>query len=142
MRKTSKRKISKRKFSKKKSLRPKKTKNEKTKTENSVTKAYKSTKHFKHENITREFNLENRHYKTSKKPTSCQRQNCGEVGCNKRKANIVKLFSEEFDEIQDELYLINSNIYDIISSCYESISSKVVTNTFETESYLDTEDKY
>ena len=54
-----------------------------------------------------------------KKPTSC----------NKRKANIVKLFSEESKEIQEQLYLINSKENDIISSCYESISSEEETKT-------------
>jgi len=63
----------------------------------------------------------------------------------KRKANIVKLFSEEFYEIQEELYFINSTetmtllhkLYknDVVTSCYESISSKEEIETSEIESY-------
>ena len=46
------------------------------------------------------------------------------IDYNKRKANIIKLFSEEFDEIQEDLYPINPTSYDVISNCYESISLK------------------
>ena len=110
-------------------LTPKKTKTEKAKTEKSVNKPQKSSKHFRHKNLTQEnYNPQNRYYKRSKKPTSCQCQNSAEIGhksidYNKRKTNLVKLFSEEFEEIQTELYSINVNINEVISSCYESISS-------------------
>jgi len=48
----------------------------------------------------------------------------------------------KFEEIQEELYLINSNEYDEVTSWYESISSEAETETSETESYLDTENEY
>jgi len=50
----------------------------------------------------------------------------------KGKANIVKLFSEEFEEIQDELYPVTTNIHETVSSCYESINSEAETNTSKT----------
>ena len=85
-------------FSKKKPVKSQ-SKAKRVKTEKSVNKPQKTSKHFKHENLTQDnFNPENRYYKRNKKPTTCQCWNCGEIGhksidCNKRKANIVKLFS-------------------------------------------------
>ena len=64
------------------------------------------------------------------------------IDCSKRKAKIVKLFFKEFDKILDELYFINRNTHEAISSYYESISLEVDTYTSETKSYSDTEDEY
>ena len=89
----------------------------------------KRSEHFRHEHLSQEnFYPENRYHKRNKHPTACQCWNCGEIwhksiNCTKRKANIVKLFIEEFDEIQHELYLITFEHSNILSNCYESISS-------------------
>ena len=48
----------------------------------------------------------------------------------------------KFEEIQEELYLINSNEYDLVTSCYESISLEEEIETSETESYSDTKNEY
>ena len=148
--KTPPRKAPKRKFTKKKTIKPKKAKTDKAKTEKFVNKPQKSSKHYRHEKLSQEsFNPENKYYKRNKKPTACQCWNCGEIGhksidCTKRKDNIVRLFSEEFEEIQHELYLIISEKYDIISSCCECISSEEETEETETseeESYSETENE-
>ena len=120
-------------------MKPKKAKIENTKTEKSVNKPKKSTKHFRHERLSQEdVHPENRYYKRNKHPTVCQCWNCGEIGnksidCTKRKANIVKLFTEEFNEIQHELYPLTFEHSNILLSFYESISSNE-------DSILDTSD--
>ena len=134
-------------FSKKKPLKSK-SKAKRVKTEKSVNKPQKTSKHFKHENFTQEnFNPENRYYKRNKKPTTCQCWNCEEIehksiDCHKRKANIVKLFSEEFEEIQEELYTVDPTIHEVISSCYESISSESYTDSTESLEESESEDEY
>ena len=121
---------------------------DKAKTEKLVNNPQKSGKHFRHEKLSQGyFNPKNRYYKRNTKSTSCQCWNCGEIGhksidCYKVKANIIKLFSEEFEEIQKDLYLINSKEYDMVSSCYESISSEEETETSEIESSSEAEDEY
>ena len=113
-----------------------------------MNKPQKTSKHFKYENLTQKnFNPENRYYKRNKKSTTCQCWNCGEIGhksidCNKRKANIVKLFSEEFEEIQEELYMIDPSIHEVISSCYESISSESYTDSTEILEESESDDEY
>jgi len=135
------------KFSRKKPLKSK-IKSKRFNVEKSVNKPQKTSKHFKHENLTQEnFNPENRYYKRNKKRTTCQCWNCGEIGhkfidYNKRKANIVKLFSEEFEEIQEALYSVDPTTYDVISSCYKSISSKFYTDSINMLEESESEDEY
>ena len=54
----------------------------------------------------------------------------------------MKVFLEEFKEIQEELYPIDSNKYDVVSSCYESMSSEKEISTLELESHWESEDEY
>ena len=93
------------------------------------------------------FNPENWYYKRNKKSSTCQCWNRGEIvhksiDCNKRKANIVELFSEEFEEIQEELYSVDPTTYDVISSCYESISSEFYTDSTDILEESESEDEY
>ena len=46
------------------------------------------------------------------------------INCMKRKANLVKLCAEEFEEIKDELYPIKIENFNEISSYCESIEIK------------------
>ena len=64
------------------------------------------------------------------------------IDCNKRKANIVKLFSEEFEEIQEELYMVDPTIHEVLSSCYESISSESYSDSIEILEESESEDEY
>ena len=52
------------------------------------------------------------------------------------------MFSEEFEEIQEEFYSINPATYDIISNCYECISSGDYTDSTEILEDSETEDDY
>ena len=52
--------------------------------------------------------------------------NCGQIGHKsidrmKRKANLIKLYAKEFEEIKGELYPIKLENLNEISDCYELI---------------------